>query len=285
MSSAAPSAYDSSGYKSDDPLFEQLCQNTEKLLGLPDMTAAQKAHLVTSYSLYFRQVYLTKRMVAEQGRVILDGPLKGQKLFPEGTLTGSCLPRLMGNYEYELHGWLREVSQIPYDTIVNVGAAEGYYAVGLARLIPTARVYAAEILPDMQRLSSLAIQDNNLTDRVTVIGEISAPNLNGLVRGHTLVFCDIEGAEESLLDPALAPKLAQADMLVELHEVMQPGLIDKLKARFADTHSYVQIEPGDGAPVLPPEVRKWSDIDRALLTFEGRLGYTPWGWWVSKIKS
>lgn len=264
------------------PLYDQLCKNAAEIIASEQMTVPQKAHLITSYGLYFRQVHITQELVAQKGRAILAGPLKGQKLFPDGTVTGSCLPRLMGNYEYELHDWLETVATIPYQTIINVGSAEGYYSIGLARLIPTAKVYAAEILPNMQKLTMLAAQDNNVSDRITVIGEISPQNLNGLIRGRTLVFCDIEGGEDALLDPSLAPRLADADILVEIHEVFQEGLIEKLKARFADTHTYVQIEPGSGAPILPDITKTYADIDRALLTFEGRLGYTPWGWWQSK---
>ncbi len=266
----------------ESPLFDQLCLNAEQTLESAEITTAQKAQILTNYSLYFRQTFITQKLAASQGRAILDGPFKGQKLFPNGALTGSSLPRLMGNYEYELHGWLNEISTIAYDTIINVGSAEGYYAVGLARLIPSARIYAAEILPNMRELTQLAAKDNGVEERVTVVGGISSPNLNGLIRGRTLVFCDIEGAEKTLLDPSLAPKLVQADMLVELHEVYEPGLIELLKSRFAETHTYRQVEPGDGTPILPSYTQAWSDIDRTLLTFEGRAGYTPWGWWQSK---
>jgi protein-L-isoaspartate O-methyltransferase len=53
--------------------------------------------------------------------------------------------KLLGAYEHSLHDvLLKPVSRQP-DPIINVGCAEGYYAVGLARLLPDATVYAFDI--------------------------------------------------------------------------------------------------------------------------------------------
>jgi isocitrate dehydrogenase len=51
--------------------------------------------------------------------------------------------------------------------------------------------------------------------------------------GPALILCDIEGAEDSLLDPVAAPALAHADILVEAHDGMRPGLSARLAERFA----------------------------------------------------
>jgi hypothetical protein len=50
---------------------------------------------------------------------------------------GSALiPKLLGCYEAELHGVIACALNTTYDTIIDIGCAEGYYAVGLALHFP-----------------------------------------------------------------------------------------------------------------------------------------------------
>jgi hypothetical protein len=42
----------------------------------------------------------------------------------------SVLSKLLGTYESELHPVLHEILIKPYELIVDVGSAEGYYAIG-----------------------------------------------------------------------------------------------------------------------------------------------------------
>lgn len=76
------------------------------------------------------------------GGFVASGPFAGMK-FTVGNSEGCFLPKLLGCYELELHQHIMALrKQRQYDVIVDVGAAEGYYAVGLARLFPEARVLA-----------------------------------------------------------------------------------------------------------------------------------------------
>ena len=49
-----------------------------------------------------------------------------------------------------------------------------------------------------------------------------------------LLICDVEGCEDGLLDPALTP--SRADILVELHDFIVPGVSETLRARFESSH-------------------------------------------------
>jgi len=57
------------------------------------------------------------------------------------------IPKLLGCYEAELHPVFAKWQAVPFRQVVNVGAAEGYYAVGCARLWPEAQVIAFETNP------------------------------------------------------------------------------------------------------------------------------------------
>ncbi len=51
-----------------------------------------------------------------------------------------------------------------------------------------------------------------------------------------VIVCDLEGYESILLDPAHVPTLAEACLLVELHEFLVPGIKILLPRRLNDTH-------------------------------------------------
>ena len=93
----------------------------------------------------------------------------------------------------------------------------------------------------------------------------------------SVIICDIEGAEDELLDPALAPGLLSADILVECHDTFRKGLSDRIAARFAASHDITRIGRRLD-PNLPDWMETWSDLDRLIALWEWRAGPTPWLW-------
>lgn len=65
------------------------------------------------------------------GLTVRRGPFAGLR-YPSHDAVGSSLwPKLLGSYEAELAPTFEALCATPYRTVVDVGAAEGYYAVGL----------------------------------------------------------------------------------------------------------------------------------------------------------
>ena len=93
-----------------------------------------------------------------------------------------------------------------------------------------------------------------------------------------LVFCDIEGAEEELLNPDLAPALRKLDIIVESHECLRPVITQKLLSRFEPTHTKELIEDNGSRQLDNPPAwfTKLSHLDQLLATWEWRSGPTPW---------
>ncbi len=54
------------------------------------------------------------------------------------------LQQMLGCYEQQLHPVWMNATRRGYEAILNIGCAEGYYAVGLARLMKGARVIARD---------------------------------------------------------------------------------------------------------------------------------------------
>ena len=89
---------------------------------------------------------VTERFVAWHGLTVSGGPFAGLT-YPDREPI-SLVPKLLGIYERELHGAVEAAVLGQPEVIVNVGAADGYYAVGLARRCPSATVHAFEADPD-----------------------------------------------------------------------------------------------------------------------------------------
>src|SRR5438105_426555 len=71
---------------------------------------------------------------------VLDGPFRGLRYPSASSLHSGLLPKLLGTYEAELHGPIEHLLKSrTYGAVVDVGAAEGYYAVGFALRCPEAR--------------------------------------------------------------------------------------------------------------------------------------------------
>jgi hypothetical protein len=168
---------------------------------------------------------------------------------------GRLLPKLLGTYEKELHPVIEVIRRIEPDLIVDVGAAEGYYVTGFARLCPSARIVAFE----MERPARALLRDScrrcRIESRVQIRGLCTTAHLRGALAGasNAVLLADCEGAEDELLDPATIPELGPATILVETHDAKVPGVRARIESRFEPTHRVEQIETRERTLAdLPP---------------------------------
>jgi hypothetical protein len=177
----------------------------------------------------------TRRFVAWHGLEVSGGPFAGLRYTDTRPLT--LVPKLLGIYERELHAAVEEAIRARPERIVNVGAADGYYAVGLARRCPGARVVAYEADPGQRELLARVVADNGVA--VQIEG-VAGP---GALGDADLVVMDCEGCERALLQPPV-----DATIIVELHDVWDPGVGAAVTERFAATHAIVVIPSGPQPP-------------------------------------
>lgn len=213
----------------------------------------------------------------KSGSKVLFGPFKGMD-YGVRAAEGARAARLIGVYEASLAPVIEEIVRRAYPLVIDVGAAEGYYAVGLARRMPGARVLARDESEAAQALCGELARRNGVEDRVEIGGRIGHADLDICAAQPTLVLCDIEGAEDDLLDPEKAPGLRAADLLVEVHEAMKPGLTARLVDRFRPTHRITALGRHVDDRGLPAWMEGLSDLDRLLALWEWRSGPTPWLW-------
>ena len=190
---------------------------------------------------------LTRRRTSCRVRT---GPFVGMR-YGTASIGSAYIPKLLGIYENELSSILEEACSKRPQLIVDIGAAEGYYAVGLAMRNPSATVVAFEADAAGRAALRHTAALNGVGSRIDIRGTCEAADLQLVLRPtfESLVICDVEGYEHSLLDPATVPSLSTATILVEMHDFIVPGISDTVRARFEATHDirHVLQEPRLGA--------------------------------------
>ncbi len=196
-------------------------------------------------SIFFPK-YLQKLVRSRTQMRIFDGPFKGME-YCDISHASVLEPKLIGIYEKELADVVTNLLAIPFDTVIDIGAAEGYYAVGFARFHATCKkVIAFESAQEGRVALESIAKKNAVNDRIEVLGECTPELLADSLRtSHSLIICDIEGAEGVVLDPEKVSGLASTTILVELHKRKWPGIEETLKSRFAATHTIQAIDQVD----------------------------------------
>ena len=212
---------------------------------------------------------ITKRFVNAHGQDILSGPFKGMHYGQHAT--GSALiPKLVGSYEEEIHKVIEQIIVTPYQQVIDVGCADGYYAVGLALRMPSVRVIAFDTDKVARDLCLLHAEQNQVAQRIEIKGSCDPPALESLLTVRTLILCDCEGYENILLDPEKAPRLQQTDILVELHTDLEMGEDHPLLRRFRKTHDLVLLATQERDPNAYSSLQVLTEPERRLAVSEFR---------------
>jgi precorrin-6B methylase 2 len=223
----------------------------------------------------WRSHVLANTFIHEQGARIWSGPFAGMEYVTQAA-EGALIPRLLGTYESELHPHLTALVEQGLDCVIDVGCAEGYYAVGLARMAPQTTVYAY----DIQERARLACADlaarNGVSERVIIGGEFAPDGFEAFAGRRVLVLVDAEGAELDILQPALSPVLGGMNVIVETHDLYRPGALLTMVERFAPTHDIVRVDQAPKVFDPPPWLHKLAHLDQLLAVWEWRAQPTPW---------
>jgi hypothetical protein len=221
---------------------------------------------------------LQRRIFARVGKPsqILHGPFAGMR-YDARAYCSAILPKFLGTYELEIAPAIEAVAAGDCDAIVDIGAAEGYYAVGLALRVPAARLVAFEMYPPARALLGRLARRNGVAERVAIRGECTIEALAEALDGaeRPAVVCDCEGAEDVLLDPGRVPALRRAIVLVESHEGMVAGVNDRLRDRFEASHD-VTLIPSRPRTVADLPTGSNLDPDEAAAAMDEQRDWAEW---------
>jgi len=258
--------------------------------GMERRMTAKLIRLIAEERAVYSAVIATKRaeptLSSAIPPVVQRGPFAGLQYPARCAVGSSYWPKILGTYELELADVMDAACERAYTHILDIGAGEGYYAVGLATRITNARIYAYEGSQHGQMMLRRMADLNGVADRIDVRGWCDAESLRELgdvlPARRTLVICDAEGAEYDMLAPKQIPVLGGWDLVVELHHrgsIRAPR--DWLRNRFSATHKvrFIDVVPRD--PRSIPELALIASEDRIGVLFERTEQY---GWAVLEAR-
>jgi len=199
---------------------------------------------------------LTKKIIGMQGPVVKRGPFAGVE-FVEQTHHRHLTPKLIGAYESELHPAWDKILSEDYEQVLDVGSAEGYYAVGLALHYPQTEVIAFDTDAWARRMTTLMAERND-ANNLKVRSACTVSWLRSNLKKEAFILSDCEGFEDQLIDPEKILILRTCDLLIELHESPAPGVTERMKERLSSSHDLTFLESQETNPADYPELQRLS---------------------------
>jgi hypothetical protein len=219
--------------------------------------------------------------------VVKNGPFKNLK-YPDLFSYGSTIfPKILGSYEYELHDVIERICAKSYTEIINIGSAEGYYAVGMALRMPSAKIITFDIEDKANDFCRNMAKLNNVSERIEINEKCTAKTLADFhFSGRGLIICDCEGFEKQLFDQTNLQNLSTCDLLIETHDFIDITITSFLEKLFSQTHHIEVIESVDDiikAKKYPfKELEHLTLVERKQLLSEYRPSTMEWYYLVPK---
>jgi hypothetical protein len=236
-------------------------EDAAPVLGIPAAHAALTLTRVRYRDAVRREREIARRLSPDQ--TVHQGPFAGLRYVTDISVS-PFLPKLAGTYELEVADAIEELIAAAPDAVVDLGSAEGYYAVGLARRLPGARVVAFDTRRSARWLTARMAAANDVAVEVRGTATHSAIQELCARAGTPLVICDIDGAEDTMIDPTRIPGLRHAALLIETHDVFVPAVTDRLVDRLSSTHEIERIPMQPRPPALLPDL----PVDDALTAMD-----------------
>jgi SAM-dependent methyltransferase len=233
-----------------------------------------------SESYHSHQVKLAEYLRQKTNAVVQSGPFAGMILPADHTWgNGSDISsKMLGFYEQELHGCLEEAIARKHDRILNVGCAEGYYAIGMAMRSAGSQILAFDIDERALEVCRHYASVNRVEGRVQTMEGLRAGELEAHLKDadHAFLMIDCEGAEVDLLDPNTSPSLRFSTLLVECHDFANPLITGTLTERLSPSHRITLLNEGARDPNTSPILAELSNSYRWMAMDEGRPRSMHW---------
>ncbi|MDA9672068.1 hypothetical protein N9T59_00895 [Paracoccaceae bacterium] len=231
-----------------------------------------------------RRKMLARTIFDRYDGVVQRGPYANMKLGNRSNISQGPLGlKILGLYENIVVEKIASLKE--FDDFINFGAADGYMALGPLFNKSCKRAICFEMTEEGRASVKRNAEMNNLSKDLVLEGEVNSGAVNLLEELkvnpiRSVVLCDIEGAEFSVLTKQVFSFLRGATIIIELHDKLMNdghGLREKLmenipKEANLDILSYKQVASFEGIS----DLEELNDSDRALVMSEGRKYFGEW---------
>lgn len=210
-----------------------------------------------------------------QGKVAY-GPFKGLDLDPEMSWSQAALSSmLLGCYELEVMNAIHSQEFAERTHFVDIGAADGFYAVGGLRNGRFQSADVFELTQSGREKIRRNAERNGVLNQMRIFGAADS-QLTEILAGvnwhNTILLCDIEGDEFDLFDDACLDSVNGAMILIEIHNWVTEfwNRYTALLKRAASRFELRLLERSTFPRHHMPELRGVPDDNRMLMLSEGR---------------
>jgi len=224
---------------------------------------------------------LSERIRLHYANTIAYGPFKGLKLVEDAHWGSADLGgMILGLYEQEILNDLSALGRKPR-TFIDLGAADGYYGLGVLIGELFEKSYCFEITEKGREVIARNAALNTLQDRVTILGEAKPDFFKQVAAddlADALLLIDIEGGEFDIVTADTFQAFATSTVIIEVHE-WYPDIQDKLTRllqQAAATHTARRFSTGARDLSSFAELKVINDNERWLLCSEGRPYLMSW---------
>lgn len=216
------------------------------------------------------------------GTTVKHGPFAGFKLDDKAVWGSTDHPlKVLGLYEQPILNIIAKGA--PWNALYNIGAADGFYAVGAVKTGVAQKALAWEMVAQSRDLIAKTAKDNGVADKVEIFGaadEALADATGARVPGpKDVVLVDIEGYEYTLLNDDILKRFAKATVIVEMHPFLVPDGDAKEAALIKRAGKHFDVAIVDDAVrdlTGLDDMRGYSDDARWLLVSEARERQMRW---------
>jgi precorrin-6B methylase 2 len=168
-----------------------------------------------------------------------------------------------------------------YSAIVDIGCAEGYYAVGLGLRFARAKIYAFDISAKARQMCAEMAALNGLQSRIQIGSFCDERTLRSIPLGEkALIISDCEGYENVLFSRELAEFLANHDVIVEAHDFIDIESSPNLRRIFSKTHHIDSVRSTDDIEKAHTyqysELSSYTTDEKYKILGERRPGIMKW---------
>jgi hypothetical protein len=228
------------------------------------------------------RVRLSLALSEKLNNTVAAGLFAGMVLLPASTWgRGDRGSQLLGLYEQEIQDLIK-TSSAACDCLIDVGAADGYYAVFSIFKNLFQSCYAFEASDESRHsIAQLAVL-NGIIDKIVIHGFCSSEQLLVLplsCRQRSFMLVDIEGGEFDLLSTEVISAFSKSIFAIELHPWAVPAgeqAVADLCNRFSRSHNIMKIGQGARDPNQFEFLRQLPDNERWLLASENRGQWMEW---------
>lgn len=206
--------------------------------------------------------------------IVSQGLFEGLKLNRETWWGKSDLgSQCLGLYEKEILDFISK--REPFDVFLDIGAADGYYGIGMLHSQMAKQSICFEVSEEGQRAIKENWVLNNSPGQLNVYGEANDQSIEEIASTlppKSLVLIDIEGFEFSLLTSQVISFFKKCTMIVEIHNwvcdfpLKYGNLLKNLNQHF----EIQTINHLDRNTQNIPLLRSYGDNNRLLVTSERR---------------